>query len=96
MTTTAPALAPTTTNDRVLGILSLVLGAASIVTGFQLLFAGAGLVLGIIALRKEQNSRGLAIGGIVTSAITLAGAALAALAVLAFVPLALVAGALNW
>ena len=96
MTTTAPTTAPATTNDRVLGILSPVMGGASIVTGFQPLFAIAGLVLGILALRKESTGRGLAIGGIVTSAVTLAGGVLVAIAAVAFIPVALIFGAWAW
>ena len=102
MTTTLPAepvlassstLAPTTSTsaDRVLGILALVFGIASIGMGFQPVFAVAGLVLGILALRRESSGRGLAIGGIITSSVTLAGWLLGSVAALALFPIFAVA-----
>ena len=98
MTTTAPTTSPTptiappiaplvaTSADRVLGILALVFGIASIGMGFQPVFAIAGLILGILSLRREPSSRGLAIGGIITSSVTLAGWLLGGVAALAFLP----------
>ena len=95
MTTTTPTTttAPTATQDRVLGIVSLVLGASSVVMGLNPLFGAAGLVLGILSLRREPAARGLAVAGIVTSAITLGGILLGAAAFLAFLPLAIISGA---
>ncbi|MBC7589735.1 MAG: hypothetical protein H7226_01650 [Salinibacterium sp.] len=46
----------------------------------------AGLVLGILSLRRESSGRGLAVGGIVTSGVTLTGGFVAALAALALLP----------
>ena len=95
MTTTAPdTTVPTittstpvsATDNRAFGIASLVLGVGSIVMGFQPVVAIAGLVLGIMALRREPLGRGLAIGGIVTSAVSLAGLVVGAAAFLAFLP----------
>ena len=94
MTTTDPTtLSPATSTptDRVLGILALVFGVASIGMGFQPVFAVAGLILGILSLRRESSGRGLAIGGIVTSSVTLAGWLLGAVAALALVPIFAVA-----
>ena len=90
----SPAAAPATTSaDRTLGILAIVFGIASIALGFQFVFAVVGLVLGILALRREPTARGLAITGIITSGVTLAGSligALVALAVFPFIALAAV------
>ena len=97
MTTTAPttpAPAPrvaATSADRVLGILAITFGIASIVMGFQPVFAIAGLILGILSLRREASGRGLAIGGIVTSSVTLAGWLLGAVAALAVIPFVVLA-----
>ncbi|MBG6054446.1 vacuolar-type H+-ATPase subunit I/STV1 [Salinibacterium sp. CAN_S4] len=95
MTTTAPTTSihtpATTSADRALGILAIVFGIASIALGFQFVFAVAGLVLGILSLRREQVTRGLAITGIITSSVTLAGSlfgAAIALAVFPFIALA--------
>lgn len=94
MTTTAPVdtapsasiSAASTSADRVLGILALVFGIASVALGFQPVFAIAGLILGILSLRREPTARGLAIGAVVTSSVTLAGWLLGALAALAVLP----------
>ena len=95
MTTTAPTTSihtpASTSADRVLGIFAIVFGIASIALGFQFVFAVAGLVLGILSLRREPTARGLAITGIITSGVTLAGSligALVALAVFPFIALA--------
>lgn len=96
MTTTAPTTSihtpdATAAADRALGILAIVFGIASIALGFQFVFAVAGLVLGILSLRREQGARGLAITGIITSAVTLAGSLIGgviALAVFPFIALA--------
>lgn len=99
MTTTAPDTsttaipAPTSSaSERVLAIVSLVLGASSIVMGFNPLFGIAGLVLGILALRREPAGRGLAIAGIVTSSVTLGGIVLGAAAFIAALPFIAVLG----
>ena len=104
MTTTAPdtttpittAAPVSATDNRAFGIASLVLGVGSIVMGFQPLVAIAGLVLGIMALRREPLGRGLAIGGIVTSAVSLAGLIIGAAAFVAFLPFLAFAGAWGW
>jgi hypothetical protein len=90
MTTTAPAPTTTTTGVRTLGIISLVLGAASLLFGYTLIVPAAAVILGIIALRTEAASRGFAIAGIVTGAVSLAGlwfGFLGFLAILPFAPL---------
>ncbi len=98
-TTTAPLTTPapvSATDNRAFGISSLVLGVGSIAMGFQPLVAIAGLVLGIMALRREPLGRGLAIGGIVTSSVSLAGLLIGAAAFVAFLPFLAIAGAWGW
>ena len=100
MTTTAPdtttattPLAPATvTDDKAFSIASLVLGIGSVFMGFQPVVAIAGLVLGIMALRRESTGRGLAVGGIITSAVSLAGLLIGAVAFAAFLPFLAIAG----
>ena len=79
--TAAPAAAPA----RTLGIVALVLGILSIVSGMNVLIGAGAVVVAVLALRQEPAGRGLAIGGLVTGAISVAtitfglGAAIAAL-----------------
>lgn len=95
MTVTAPTPTSTATTsssaDRVFGILALVFGIASIALGSQPVFAIAGLVLGIMSLRRESSARGFAIGGIVTSAVTLGGMVIAAIVAVVLLPLIAIA-----
>ncbi|WP_395243545.1 hypothetical protein ACGGZK_15635 [Agromyces sp. MMS24-K17] len=90
----APA-APAETNG--FSISSLVLGVVSIVAGFTFFLPAAGLVLGILALRREPSSRTMAIWGVVLNAVMLAGALLVGLGAaavgLAFLPFAFLWGA---
>ena len=75
--------APISTQNQILGILSIIFGACSLTIGWccstGLLFGPAAIVLGIIALIQNKNDpaayggRGLAIGGIVTGALFLVG-----------------------
>ncbi|WP_248305650.1 DUF4190 domain-containing protein [Agromyces sp. H66] len=85
----APALAEET---RGFSISSLVLGLVSIVASLTFFVPAAGLVLGIMALKREPGSRTMAIWGIVLNAVMLGGTVLVtlgALAVgLAFLPFA--------
>ena len=99
MTTTAPDTTTTTpvapvsaANDKAFSIASLVLGIGSVFMGFQPVVAIAGLVLGIMALRREPTGRGLALGGIITSAVSLAGLLIGAVAFAAFLPFLAIAG----
>lgn len=99
MTTTAPDTTSTTTlapvaatDDKAFSIASLVLGIGSILMGFQPVVAAAGLVLGIMALRRESTGRSLAVAGIVTSAISLGGILIGAVAFAAFLPFFAIAG----
>ena len=76
MSTTAP-LAPTALTvepARGLSISSLVIGIVSIAAGWTLVAPVAGLVLGVMALRREPAGRTLAIWGIVLNGLMLAGA----------------------
>jgi len=91
----APAgpLAPE--ESRGFSLASLVLGLVSIVAGLTVIVPAGGLVLGILALKREPASRTMAIWGIVLNGVMLAGALLAGivgiafgLAVLPFLPFA--------
>ncbi|MRG61408.1 hypothetical protein GE115_16245 [Agromyces sp. CFH 90414] len=81
---------PSETNG--FSIASLVLGLVSILAGFTVFVPVGGLVLGIMALRREPASRTMAIWGIVLNSLMLAGAVIAVLATvvfgLAFLPFA--------
>jgi len=99
MTTTAPDTTTTTpvapvsaANDKAFSIASLVLGIGSIVMGFQPVVAAIGLVFGILALRREATGRSFALGGIITSAVSLAGILIGAVAFAAFLPFFAIAG----
>lgn len=104
MTSTAPApvaepttAVPTpTTPANTLGIISLVLGITGIVTGLNPLLGIPAVVLGIMALRREPGSRGLAISGIVTGAFTFVWITIGVVATLFFLPLAGVFAWLPW
>ncbi|MCU1409791.1 MAG: hypothetical protein JWR04_498 [Rhodoglobus sp.] len=91
-TTTAPVAPASITDDKAFSIASLVLGIGSIVMGFQPIVAAAGLVLGIMALRRESTGRAMAIAGIITSSVSLAGIVIGAAAFAAFLPFLAVAG----
>ncbi|MGR0220405.1 DUF4190 domain-containing protein [Agromyces sp. ZXT2-6] len=70
--------------QRGFAISSLVLGLVSIVAGFTFVVPVAGLVLGILALKREPSARTMAIWGIVLNAVMLAGIVIAGLAAAAF------------
>ena len=78
--------------SRGFSIASLVLGLVSIVASATFFVPIVGLVLGVMALRREPDSRTMAIWGIVLNAVMLAGTVLvvfgAALVGLAFLPFA--------
>ena len=80
--------------SRGFSIASLVLGLVSIVASYTLVVPAAGLVLGIMALKREPASRTMAIWGIVLNAVMLGGAVLvgigAALFGLAMLPFAFI------
>lgn len=92
-----PASADAALEQRGFAISSLVLGLVSIVAGFTFVVPVAGLVLGILALKREPSARTMAIWGIVLNAVMLAGiliaglfAAAFGLFLLPFVPLAFI------
>lgn len=70
--------------QRGFAISSLVLGLVSIVAGFTFVVPVAGLVLGILALKREPSARTMAIWGIVLNGVMLAGIVIAGLAAAAF------------
>ncbi|MFP3464807.1 hypothetical protein [Leifsonia sp. SIMBA_070] len=82
MTTTTSTPYQTVAPVRTLSIASFALGAASIVFGWTLVAPVAGLVLGIMALKREPLGRTWAIWGIVLNAVMLAGIALVGMALL--------------
>jgi len=65
--------APFGTDNRLLGILSLVGGLASIVFGQTIVLPIAAIVLGFIARRREPDSRAMATWGIVLGFLALFG-----------------------
>lgn len=69
---------------RGFSISSLVLGLVSILAGFTFVVPAAGLVLGILALKREPAGRTMAIWGIALNGVMLAGAVLATLVAFAF------------
>ncbi|WP_353828866.1 hypothetical protein [Agromyces sp. SYSU T0242] len=83
MTTATPAPA-TDVETRGFAVSSLVLGILSLVAGFTFVVPIAGLVLGILALRREPAARTMAIWGVALNGVLLGGAVLAALGFLAF------------
>jgi len=100
MTTTAPDTATTTlpittAADRTLGTVSLVLGIASIVTGFQFVLGAAAIVLGILALRRETASGNFALAGIITGSVSALGLIWGFFGLLALLPFAGIA-AVFW
>lgn len=97
MTTTPLAPTPTVTAVRTLAIVGLCLGIASIVFGFNPAFGVAGLVLGILALRREPAGRSFAIAAIVTGSVSLVGIVAALFGALLLVPfIPLLATGLFW
>lgn len=90
----APTAAPGTTawasatpgldEQKGFSIASLVLGLVSIVAGFTFFVPAIGLVLGVLALKREPASRTMAIWGIVLNAVMLAGALLVTFGALTF------------
>jgi hypothetical protein len=74
MTTTSTPYS-SVTPIRTLSTTSLALGVASIVFGWTLVAPIAGLVVGIMALKREPEGKNLAVWGIVLNAVMLAGAA---------------------
>lgn len=89
----APVIREETTG---FSISSLVLGAVSIVAGFTVFVPITGLILGILALRREPGSRTMAIWGVVLNAVMLAGSLVAVLGAavvgVAFLPFAFLWG----
>lgn len=90
-----PHGASTTTG---LSLTSLILGIASIVAGFTFFVPIAGLVVGILALKREPLGRTMAMWGIVLNSVILVGAVILLLAAIAFgfafLPFAFIAAAL--
>ncbi|MBD8659333.1 hypothetical protein IFT72_03895 [Frigoribacterium sp. CFBP 8754] len=79
-TTTAPAPSPSVAAPAAasapLSVTSLVLGLVSVAAGFTLVVPIVGLVLGVLARRREPEARTFSTIGIVANAVMLAGAAI--------------------
>lgn len=58
---------------RGMSITSLVLGLVSILAGFTVLVPIAGLVFGILGLKREPAGKGMAIAGLVLNGLMLVG-----------------------
>lgn len=83
--TAAPgAVLPPLAEPKGFSIASLVLGLVSIVAGFTFFVPVIGLVLGVLALKREPASRTMAIWGVVLNAVMLAGAVLVTFGALVF------------
>jgi len=80
--TQTPVAAPAAAGTY--GILSLVLGLVSIVTGFTFVVPIIAVVFGIMALRREPGSRTFAIWGIVLGGVMVALPLIGGLIALAF------------
>lgn len=84
-TTTASPLPQTgnsnTLREKTLGLVSLIAGLVSMLAGFTLIVPLGGLVAGIVALRREPSSRGLAIWGIVLNSLALVGGVIVAVGI---------------
>jgi hypothetical protein len=83
MTTTLPAA--TAAPVRTLSIVSLALGAASLVFGFTFFVPLAGVIVGVLGYRQEREARALSVWGIVLSALAVFGWVLVAILGLAAV-----------
>jgi len=70
--------------SRGFSIASLVLGIVSIIASYTFVVPVVGLVLGIMALKREPATRTMAIWGIVLNSVMLAGAALVAIGAAVF------------
>ncbi|WP_394551542.1 hypothetical protein ACDF64_11890 [Agromyces sp. MMS24-JH15] len=84
--THAPVSAPAATvpaETSAFSISSLVLGIVSVFAGSTFVVPAAGLVLGILALRREPARRTMAIWGIALNAVMLGGAVLLGLGAIA-------------
>lgn len=82
--TIPPAAVPVAQETTGFSVSSLVLGIVSIFASFTFLVPAAGLVLGVMALKREPASRTMAIWGIVLNAVMLAGTVLVSLGALVF------------
>ncbi|WP_020075166.1 hypothetical protein [Cryocola sp. 340MFSha3.1] len=96
MTTTTSTRYQTATPDRTLSITSFALGLASIVFGWTLIAPVAGLVVGIMALKREPLGKTFAVWGIVLNAVMLAGAAFFALLALVGIGFGVLALPFAW
>lgn len=96
MTTTSTPYQTTVAPVRTLSITSLALGLASIVFGWTLIAPIAGLVVGIMALKREPLGTALAVWGIVLNAVMLVGFAFVALLTLVGIGIGFAAIPFAW
>ncbi|MGO3147765.1 MAG: DUF4190 domain-containing protein [Leucobacter sp.] len=88
-----PIAAPEADRGNALSVTSFVLGIASIVAGWTFVAPAVGLILGIIALRRNTQERTLALWGVWLNAAMLALSALIAVGIVTVFGLSLVGGA---
>lgn len=77
-------------NARAFAITSFVLGIASVVSGWTFIAPITGLILGVLALRRNTTERTLALWGVWLNAAMLALTALAALIAIALLGFGLI------
>lgn len=75
---------PQATPVRTLSIVSIVLGAASVLLGYTFLVPIAAIVVGVLGYQREPASRALSVWGIVLGAVMTVGWAFAGLGALLF------------
>lgn len=81
---------PHPAESKAFSVASLVLGLASLVFGYTVVVPIVGLVLGILALKREPSNTAMSWWGIALSGVTLFGGAIAVILGIAFfVPLGL-------
>lgn len=79
---------------RPLSIVSLILGLSSILLGFTFIVPILAVVFGFVARTKEPTGRGMALGGIISGFVMLAGWIILFVVVALFLPLLFVGASL--
>jgi hypothetical protein len=95
-TPTTESAAPVAAPARTLGIVALILGIVSIVSGLSAVLGAAAVVVAVLALRQEPASRGIAIAGLATGAVSLAALTVGIGAFFAALPFIGLFGAWGW
>lgn len=95
-TPTTQSAAPVAAPVRTLGIVALVLGIASVLSGLSTVLGAAAVVVAVLALRQEPASRGIAIAGLATGAVSVAALTMGIGAFFAALPFVGILGAAWW